>query len=294
MPSLSVVVATTQPWPEARLALDAILPEAARLGAEVRLVCASPAAAPPGPLPGLRVDVIPGQDVFALRAHGLRASAGDVVALTEDHCRPAPDWLDQVLRAHAEAPRAAVIGGSVDNGADSSLVDWANFLLTNAPFLPGSPTPSVVAGAANVSYKRAALALFPDDGRDEGAFRLKLLQAGWQVIHDPRLRVAHVQSLGWWGSVVIHFHDGRCCAGGWRRRMAPAAWCGAVVRMLALPVRVWVAPSRVLGRILRHQPGLRSRALRAWPAMVLIMTGQALGEMAGYLTGPGDSPARMR
>src|SRR5699024_5027539 len=48
------------------------------------------------------------------RAAGLKVSRGRIIAMTEDHALPAPDWCRQILAAHdGEAP---VIGGAIENG----------------------------------------------------------------------------------------------------------------------------------------------------------------------------------
>lgn len=44
---------------------------------------------------------------------GVRASSGSYIALLDDDCRPAADWVDKILTAHRECPTAGVIGGRV-------------------------------------------------------------------------------------------------------------------------------------------------------------------------------------
>lgn len=117
---LSVVVGTTQPWPETRPLLDSVCPQAARLGAEVVLAIRSEDARPPvGAYPAVKVITGPGETVFELRERAIAASSGDIVAVTEDHCRVAPDWCRRIIDAHAEFPNADVIGGAVANGRSS-------------------------------------------------------------------------------------------------------------------------------------------------------------------------------
>ena len=47
-------------------------------------------------------------------APGARSTArGEVVAFTEDHCEPAPDWCERIIAAHAEHPDADAVGGAM-------------------------------------------------------------------------------------------------------------------------------------------------------------------------------------
>src|SRR5437588_9721913 len=84
--------------------------------------------------PGVRlIAADAARSVPELRALGIRAASGAVVALTEDHCIPPPDWLAAIRRAHASHP-APAIGGAVDNGAADRLLDWAVFICEYANF----------------------------------------------------------------------------------------------------------------------------------------------------------------
>jgi len=58
----------------------------------------------------------------ALRGHD---GAGDIVALTEDHCVVAADWCTAIVRAHEEHPQALGVSGAIENGSTGSVVDRA-------------------------------------------------------------------------------------------------------------------------------------------------------------------------
>src|SRR5437762_6554231 len=61
-----------------------------------------------------------------LRSAGMREARGEIVATVEDHMRFDTAWCREIRRAHELAH--AAIGGSVDNSAGQSLVDWAMYL----------------------------------------------------------------------------------------------------------------------------------------------------------------------
>src|SRR5262245_23040467 len=76
--------------------------------------------------PNVRILRTAGRRTYAeLRSLGVRAARGRIVALTEDHCIPAPDWCEQIVRAH-ESPHAAV-GGVVEKQADVTALNWAMY-----------------------------------------------------------------------------------------------------------------------------------------------------------------------
>src|SRR5262249_27076921 len=90
------------------------------------------------------------------RAIGLSMVRGHLVAMTEDHAVPAPDWCRQITAVHEQSDYAA-IGGAIENGVDRPT-NWAwyycDFGRYGGPLLAG---PSPYASDVNISYKRDAL-----------------------------------------------------------------------------------------------------------------------------------------
>lgn len=293
---LTVVVATTRPWPEIEACLEALHDQARAEGAEILVADGADGALPADAArryPAVRCLPLPGASVFRLRARALEESRGDVVAVTEDHCRVAPDWCRRVLESHAASPGAAVIGGVVENGADRSLLDRASFLLVNGPVMPPvSPDGrGPIALQANVSYKRRVVpARLPAEGRLEWMFHRDLGRAGETLRCDDRIRVVHVQSLGVWGTCRIHFDDGRTLASFRRREMGPLARLAWLAATPAMPAALLV---RALGPQLRTWARFGS-FLAALPWLVALVGCRSAGFAAGLVAGPGGSPLRIR
>jgi hypothetical protein len=135
---LSVVVATTHPWPNSQECLEILLTQIAATNAEILLADSSGIGLPepvPEHLKAVRWIKVPGVSVFHLRAIGTRAATGKIIAWTEDHCRPAADWCEKILNAHTVHPELTAIGGSMENGSTTTTADWANFLTTFGPFI---------------------------------------------------------------------------------------------------------------------------------------------------------------
>ncbi len=295
-PAISAVITTRVPWPEVAAALRSVYAQTLAHGGEVILADGTGAGLPHDhEFPAVRHLVYPGWNVFRLRAAALAAARGAIVALTEDHCRVAPDWIATILRAHAEHPEAAIIGGAVSNGASDRLIDWGNFLVSHGPYLPPMDVRAGVdiTGQANVSYKRQVLDRYPEDALEEGRFRRDLVAAGVRLVADDRVLVLHVQSLGIAGTLLIHYHDGRCVAAAHQARVGLVDRLTTIVKGLLWPIRVPLASVRVIVRAMRKAP-VRRVALMSAPWIVALVAFHKAGELVGALAGAGQSPEHMR
>jgi hypothetical protein len=295
-PRLSVLVATIRGWPDTHIPVEATRDQVARVNGEIVVVDGSgrPAPEPEDVGPDVRWISRPGESVFQMRLAGYDACRGEIVAVTEDHCEPADDWVDRILAAHVEHPDAIAIGGAVENATQDHLVDWATFIVTQAPFVPplaNGPTDRI-AGAATISYKRAALEQRPDHG-SLGAIELfdaaEMRGPGEVLINDDTIRVGHHQSMGVGGTAASQFHNGRTIAGFRRRALTRGDW----LRILGFPVLPLYRTIRTV-RIAWGKELPRSIVLVTIPIMAFLHYCQAGGELLGYLAGPGTSPRRLR
>jgi hypothetical protein len=88
-PLLSIVVATTKPWPEIRACLDSLMDQATTVGAEI-LVADGHGRGLPDEGRAFYEGVIWLKDVdssvFGLRKRAMRQARGEIIAITEDHC----------------------------------------------------------------------------------------------------------------------------------------------------------------------------------------------------------------
>ncbi len=284
-PTLSIVLATTDAWPDLAHCLAILEPQADRVGAEIIVGDGDGSALPekytrdPGRVVWIRQ---PGASVFELRARGLMAARAEIVATTEDHCVVEPDWCERVLAAHAEHPMAEAIAGVVTNGSTTTRSDWANFLHTFGAFTPPiDPDQRLRCPVnANLSYKRAVL---PSGPIAPGWMELELngrLFRERRFLVDQRIRVAHVQSHGFFGTLRAHFDNGRATTGLYRIPLSQRQ----------LPWRAYRATMRTL----RNKPGLESIIRSCAPMLAMLSICHTLGETAGILFGPGNSAARLR
>lgn len=295
-PDLSIIFAVTRPWEEARACLRCLLPQLAPANAEVIVGVAHPEIPPdlPAEFPQVQFLHHPGESVFRLRNRGLLAARASIVAFTEDHCLPAPDWCRRILDAHRNHPEAAAIGGTVANGPTRNpIVDWANYLIVFGPYI--SPIRSGAAEnislQANASYKRDVL---PESLGPNGMMLMHinraLLAAGRVLRAEDGIRVSHVQSHGRLGTFAAHFHNGRSIATIRMESLTPVGRLLRIGSCLILPAYLFYYVSRNVAA----KPPVWGRFLTSIPVIAGLNFAHALGELAGYTLGPGTSMESVR
>jgi hypothetical protein len=293
-PTLSICVATTTGWPAIEPCLRSFLDDGLRAGAEI-LVANDSGGEPPDD-PGVKEAVTwhsyDERSVFRLVELNLRSARGEIVALTEDHCTTRPGWVEAILRAHREHPKAAAIGGAIENGTTGSRLEWASYLMTQSQHmapLHNGPAPRI-ANEANVSFKRAALEEMERHPLGFMTIRhLRLLaEAGAELVNDDRIIVDHHESLSPRATSTIHFDDGRTISGFRRRHMGKGDWA----RLATAPVLPLYRLARVARTTLAKRRGPTLAASLAWIAWLEYC--HAAGEFVGYLLGAGRSPYGLR
>jgi hypothetical protein len=234
-----------------------------------------------------------GASVLQMRAFAMSHSHGEIVAITEDHCRVAPDWCRRIIQAHREHPDAAVIGGVVENGSDRGIIHWASFFIVNGAAMPPvrDGVHRKVAGQATVSYKKRVVPRdVPRLGRMEWMLNHDLRSQGETLVADNQIRVAHVQPLTFPEACAIHYHDSRIIAGFRLERI------GRLERLIRLGVCFAMPPLLLLRTVL---PILAKRRHLGWLLLSLPMIGvlvfcRAAGAFVGFIRGAGESPRRIR
>ena len=216
-----------------------------------------------------------------LRARGLAAARGQIVALLEDQARPDRHWSEHIIAAHATD--AAAVGGAIENGIDRPL-NWAVYFCDFARYQNPLPAgASEFASDANTAYKRAAL----DSVRPlwQASFREvvvngALIAAGRSIVLSPDIVVYQQRSDLELGSALRErFVWGRSY-GATRstmlttfRRLVYAALC---------PLLPLVTLQRIAGIAWRRRRHF-GKFLRAVPLIALLSSSWSAGECAGYL-----------
>jgi hypothetical protein len=218
-----------------------------------------------------------------LRARGLALARAPIVALLEDHGRPAPGWCAALVRAHAKD--YAAVGGPIENGVDRSL-NWAVFFCDFGRYqLPVPEGPAPNASDANVSYKRAHLDAIADvwskffhETAVNGALRARgdvIAMAPDAVVYQHRL------FLTLSGALRERYVWGRSYAAGRAKVAAPSR---RVVLALLSPLLPLLLLSR-MALTVRRKGRCSGAFVRALPTTALLLLAWSAGEMAGYATG---------
>jgi hypothetical protein len=289
---IAVVVPTTLGWPGVRMTLESILPQLRAHRGQLVVADSSDA-----PAPGLsaEADVLwlkqPRESVFRVRRAGYSAAQAELVAVTEDHCVVAEDWLDRIVAAHAAERRTAAVGGAVENGTQEHISDWALYLMGHVRWAPPLPRePGIVVGHSNISYKRWAIDRMPQDGIEsiEIFFHRYLRRSGQRVIVDDRIRVKHHQCISLPELLRLQYNNGRAIAGLRRDQMRAADWLRLVLPLGLAAFRLVRTVS-----VASTKPLPRAAVLLSIPYLATSHVAHALGETVGYLRGQGSSAIQL-
>lgn len=218
------------------------------------------------------------------RAVGLNLSRGHLIAMTEDHAVPAPDWVNQILAVH-EQP-LDVIGGAIDNAVDRPL-NWALYYCDFGRY--GNPLPESDAdyvSDVNVTYKRAVLESVRNlwaEAYQETIVHWALKDQGVSLRLDPRLTVyQHRPEIGFRQAFRERIEWGRVFA---ETRVATASMWQRVFLALMTPL----LPPLLLMRLFKHalrQKRTAKQIAGILPVAAALLIGWACGEFAGYVRGP--------
>jgi Glycosyl transferase family 2 len=234
--------------------------------------------------PEVRFVRLAGLHTYAqLRALGFREARGGIIALTEDHCSPEPNWCATIGELHG-GPFAAV-GGSVDKRGHDTALNWAIYLSDFGRYM--NPVPEGPAGYltdCNVSYKRSVLEpirkLWSEEFH-ETTVNWELLGQGKKLLLSPRVVVRQQRSLTWSYALRERYSFGRLFASTRVARVDPA-------RRLVYAGASFLLPAVLIGRVLKNVAAKRRELgafARALPAILLVSVVWAAGEFVGYLTG---------
>jgi len=226
--------------------------------------------------------------LHAPRIAAIRNATTPVVAFTEDHCFPAPEWAEALIEAH-RGPWAAV-GPIIGLANPQHYRAWVSYFMQYGDWVAGSTELggecSDVAGH-NSSYKRDVLLEYGDDLDRimvfETTLHEDLVDRGYRLYAEAGARTYHVFITRLRPFIVEHFHIGRLLASTRRQRWSLGR---RLVYLLGSPLIPMVRLYRILGMI--RQNGWQKELLPgALPALLTGLVASAAGELTGYATGTG-------
>jgi glycosyltransferase involved in cell wall biosynthesis len=296
-PDLSVVIASVNGLPYPLQCLDALAAQRDAVDLEVVVAdCtgASTAAAIRERHPWVRLVTFDSpQSVPALRSAGFEVARGRLVAVTEDHCVPDPNWVSALIEAQKRTGWAAV-GGGVEIAATDRPIDWAVYFCEYANLMspvPEGPAPAVP--GMNVVYDMEQLepmrSIFTQ-GLWENVIHDRVREAGFEIGLDPSIVVNHCKHFTIAMFASERFHYSRAYAGNRVAGAGAATRATWALKSLALPPLVVLRVVRAVSTKRRHVGWL----LRTAHLVVMFSVIWSLGELVGYVAGPGDSLVKIR
>ncbi len=237
----------------------------------------------------VRILRVPGPASYAgLRAAGVRASRGRIIAITEDQCIPPPRWCANIVAAHRESH--AAIGGPVEKQRPDSLLGWAIYLREFIGYIPPlKEGPSASLTDCNVSYKRAALEQVRDvwaDAFHEPEVHAALRNGGEALWLSPALLTYQQRSLGLLPALAERYEFGRLYGSLRAGAISTGKRLLLTMGSIFLPA---VLLARVIFVVVRKRRYLGA-CLAALPYLALFAAIWSWGEFLGYLTARPAAP----
>lgn len=237
------------------------------------------------------VEVAPGTTIPAMRAIGFRRATAPAVGVIEDHVLVREGWARQMLAAVADG--ADVVGGSVENAATDTVVDWASFLCEYSHCLPPLPSGEVdwLTGN-NVVYTRAVLDRHRDvidEHRWENRLHDAVRAGGGALVCHPEVVVDHKKHFTLGEYLYLRYQYSRSYAGA-RLEGRPKVhrWFYALATLALPPVLFYRTVKRILSK-----GRYRYWLLRSLPYLPIFVIAWAWGEMVGYVAGTGNSLSKV-
>lgn len=227
-----------------------------------------------------------------LRTSGVLTSSGGIIAVTEDHCRFAPHWSEQVVLAHEDP--APAIGGPVDNLRVDRALDWAVYFYDYGKFMPPvDEGPARELSGANVSYKRAPLMAEAEcfrGGFFEPFVHQAMIERHGGLRLDSRPVVFHDKGYRFGEAVQQAYHLAKSYAA---KRVRHTGKLRRWTLAVGAPVLFILLPARIIGTVWRKKQRIKE-LIRSLPYLLVLTGSWALGEIRGYFVGEGASANRWR
>jgi glycosyltransferase involved in cell wall biosynthesis len=292
MPKISVIVASKVGAPFIDQCLASIRAEVQALGAEAIVVAAGAqdyAARLAHDYPWARIVHAPElHKVPELRRRGLEVSSGEHIAVIEEHCSAAEDWLRKAIAAHARGDYAAV-GGPVADSDYDRLPDWAVYFMEyNSALPPWHAGETGHLHDVNIMYRREALvahAAVLGEGYWPMTLHPTLVAEGRKFLSVPDMLVYHRGPFPFAYYLRQRYLFSRAFAGVRARSQGTARrWAyvlGGPLVPFFLLARMGVTVVRKRRRV--------GKFVRALPLLAPALVVMVAGEWVGCLLGPGDA-----
>ncbi|NDC63353.1 MAG: glycosyltransferase [Planctomycetia bacterium] len=224
----------------------------------------------------------------AARNRGAREATGDLLAFTDDDCRPRPEWLERLVAGERDHP-GALVGGTTVNGLPADVLATTNQLIIDLVYehFNAAAEDAYFFASNNILCPRDRfLAIggfdpgFPRAGAEDRDFCDRWRSAGLRLVWRPDATVEHrhAQTLGKFCDLHFRYGRGARLYQVKRRERGSGTMREDFAFHGTLPRRIW--------RRLGMPPGYR-RSLQIAAAMILWQVVNAAGFFAQACLGRG-------
>ena len=142
----------------------------------------------------------PEPNISVCRQRGIEAAKGEIIAMCDDDCVPAQDWLNHLVAALTAKEEIALVGGEVINIGfpEEQRYKGRGKIARHGELKPAiNPEEADYFGSANMAFRRSAFEaiagydLFFKNGYEEVDLIVRLRQAGFQTAYEPKASVKH-------------------------------------------------------------------------------------------------------
>lgn len=226
----------------------------------------------------------------ALRKIGVEQARADIVAVIEEHCIAAPDWIATILAEYNTSD--AAIGGPVFDKDYDRVQDWVVYFSEYHNFLPPweAGRRSMLNGV-NIAYSREKL-INHLDVLSEGYWEVVLhpvLEGDGDFRAIPNMRVHHSGPFDYKYYMEQRYLLSRVWGGSQRRKVSPIK---RLAYLIIAPILPLLLLFRMTSRVLQSNQ-LLGKFLLSLPLLIPVTFAYVWGEWLGYLVGEGDALERV-
>lgn len=223
-----------------------------------------------------------------LKALGIMASNGEILAITEAYCIAAVHWFSSILKAHDST--YPVISGAVDPVHFNNTTSWATYFCEYGSFmLPFKKGFYNEMTGNNISYKRNILENYFPEIQDRGFWKVflqwELQKAGIPMITEPNILVYHNKNCRFSTFLRKRYYFGRCFGG---MRKNKLSYIQTIFYITITPLLPLLFTYRLSKQIIPKRRYMREYVV-SLPLLFLFFANWSVGELCGYIFGAGNS-----
>ena len=151
------------------------------------------------------------------RNTGAKQAKGEFLAFTDDDCKPAPDWLNQIAGCFAKKPDCLIGGKTInilsENPFSTASQELINYLYS---YYNRDPEQATFFASNNIAISKKRFqkiggfdTTYPRAAAEDREFCDRWLQYGNKMIYEPEVNVYHAHKLTLSSYWKQHFFYGR-------------------------------------------------------------------------------------